>query len=158
MLDEGSKQGPLPSACPSLPDLSSHLLLPHMASPSSVSMISPEQARHFASEWVSAWNSHDLDRILSHYSDDFSMTSPFIAGPLGGEPSGTLRGKDKVPHHPTAHTHSLSSLSRSDDLGARLLDQGLRAHAGSQVRVDGRHQQRTHRVYILQVCAQFACD
>lgn len=32
----------------------------------------------FAREWVEAWNSHDLDRILSHYSADLEFTSPLV--------------------------------------------------------------------------------
>lgn len=31
--------------------------------------------RDFAREWEAAWNSHDLDRILSHYSDDVVFRS-----------------------------------------------------------------------------------
>ena len=49
----------------------------------------------FAKEWVAAWNSHDLDRILAHYDDDFEMSSPIIIT-LVGEPSGRLRGKKAV--------------------------------------------------------------
>jgi ketosteroid isomerase-like protein len=52
-------------------------------------------ARRFSAEWIASWNAHDLDRVLAHYADDFSMTSPYIA-PIGGEPSGTLRGKAAV--------------------------------------------------------------
>ncbi len=52
-------------------------------------------ANHFAAEWVAAWNAHDLERILSHYADDFEMTSPVIIQ-LAGEPSGTLKGKAAV--------------------------------------------------------------
>lgn len=58
-------------------------------------MITRQQALDFAHEWVSAWNAHDLDRVLSHYTDDFEMSSPFIVA-MGIEPSGTLKGKDKV--------------------------------------------------------------
>jgi ketosteroid isomerase-like protein len=58
-------------------------------------MISREQADHFAHEWIEAWNSHDLDRILAHYSDDFVMASPRIAL-LTQERSGVLRGKPAV--------------------------------------------------------------
>lgn len=53
------------------------------------------QAEAFAQEWVSAWNSHDLNEILAHYDDDFEMSSPAIIQ-LTGEPSGTLRGKVAV--------------------------------------------------------------
>src|SRR6476620_5527588 len=52
-------------------------------------------AERFAKEWIAAWNSHDLDRILTHYEDDFEMSSPIIPV-LVGEPSGKLRGKAAV--------------------------------------------------------------
>lgn len=55
----------------------------------------PGFAQHFAREWVAAWNSHDLDRILAHYEDDFEMSSPIIRT-LAGEPSGKLRGKTVI--------------------------------------------------------------
>ena len=55
-------------------------------------MITRAFADRFAHEWLEAWNSHDLDLILSHYSDDFVMSSPRIAA-VAGEPSGVLRGK-----------------------------------------------------------------
>ena len=40
-------------------------------------------AELFASDWIAAWNSHDLDRILAHYEDDFEMTSPLIVALVG---------------------------------------------------------------------------
>ncbi|MFA6162165.1 MAG: nuclear transport factor 2 family protein [Methylobacter sp.] len=52
-------------------------------------------AEHFANDWIDSWNSHDLQRILSHYADDFEMSSPVIIQ-LANEPSGTLRGKTAV--------------------------------------------------------------
>ena len=48
-------------------------------------------AERFAADWIAAWNSHDLDRVLTHYEDDFEMSSPLIAT-IAGEPSGKLRG------------------------------------------------------------------
>jgi ketosteroid isomerase-like protein len=35
-------------------------------------------AEHFAADWIESWNAHDLDRVLSHYADDFEMSSPVI--------------------------------------------------------------------------------
>jgi SnoaL-like domain len=58
-------------------------------------MIDKTFAEHFANDWIESWNSHDLDRILSHYSEDFEMSSPLIAQ-IAGEPSGTLNGKETV--------------------------------------------------------------
>ena len=43
-------------------------------------------------EWIAAWNSRDLERVLALYSDDAEMTSDKIQA-LGFEASGTLRGK-----------------------------------------------------------------
>jgi ketosteroid isomerase-like protein len=58
-------------------------------------MIDKEFAEHFAAEWIDAWNSHDLDRVLAHYDDLFEMSSPVIIQ-IAREPSGTLKGKDAV--------------------------------------------------------------
>jgi hypothetical protein len=52
-------------------------------------------ADHFATEWIAAWNAHDLDRVLLHYANGFEMSSPYIVA-LAGEPSGTLSGKPAV--------------------------------------------------------------
>ena len=52
-------------------------------------------AEYFAADWIDAWNAHDLGRILSHYAEDFEMSSPIIIQ-IAGEPTGTLRGKAVV--------------------------------------------------------------
>jgi hypothetical protein len=52
-------------------------------------------ANEFANHWIESWNSHDLDQILSHYTDDFDMSSPAIVGTMG-EPSGKLKGKLRI--------------------------------------------------------------
>jgi hypothetical protein len=58
-------------------------------------MIDSDFARAFASEWIEAWNAHDLERILSHYSDDFELSSPLIVE-RERVPSGVLKGKAAV--------------------------------------------------------------
>src|ERR1700733_11419636 len=58
-------------------------------------MIDRDWADSFAQEWVGAWNAHDLERIFSHYSDDFEMASPLIVQRMG-VPSGRLKGKDAI--------------------------------------------------------------
>lgn len=52
-------------------------------------------AKEFAKDWIDAWNSHDLDRILSHYASEVVLVSP-AAAKLIGDPSGTVRGKDAM--------------------------------------------------------------
>ena len=58
-------------------------------------MVTREFARQFAEEWIEAWNSCDLDRILSHYSDDFVMSSSRIPIIVDVE-SGVLKGKGAI--------------------------------------------------------------
>ena len=55
-------------------------------------MSTPEEAVQLARDWLDAWNSHDLDRILAHYSETVEFVSPFVV-PLLGDSSGTVRGK-----------------------------------------------------------------
>ena len=51
-------------------------------------MITTQFAQEFAQQWVDAWNSHNLDGIMSLCADDIEVTSPFIAD-LMQEQSGT---------------------------------------------------------------------
>jgi ketosteroid isomerase-like protein len=51
-----------------------------------------DKAHAIARDWVEAWNSHDLDRILAHYDDDVVLTSPLAVQRLH-DPAGTVRGK-----------------------------------------------------------------
>ncbi|HBV16239.1 nuclear transport factor 2 family protein [Chryseobacterium carnipullorum] len=50
---------------------------------------------NFAEEWINAWNSHDLDKILFHYADDIEVTTPMITLAAGGKEN-TLKGKNDV--------------------------------------------------------------
>ena len=58
----------------------------------SAPMPSELNAKEFAADWIAAWNSHNLDAILSHYSPDVVLTSP-VAAKILNDPSGTVRGK-----------------------------------------------------------------
>ena len=55
----------------------------------------PAYCAALGKQWIDAWNSHDLDRILALYSDDSEMTSDKIPL-LGMDPTGTVRGKDRL--------------------------------------------------------------
>lgn len=52
-------------------------------------------AERFAAHWIDAWNARDLERVLSHYSDEFEMSSPLIAQLLGVS-TGVLKGKTVI--------------------------------------------------------------
>jgi steroid delta-isomerase-like uncharacterized protein len=51
--------------------------------------------QEFARQWIAAWNSHDLDAIVSHYAEDVVLTSP-VAARLLNDLSGTVRGKSAL--------------------------------------------------------------
>ena len=78
-------------------------------------MITTQFAQEFAQQWVDAWNSHNLDGIMSHYAEGFEMTSPFIASIIQ-EPSGTLKGKDNV------RAYWAKALERYPDLRMKLIE------------------------------------
>ncbi|WP_431928279.1 nuclear transport factor 2 family protein [Amycolatopsis tucumanensis] len=50
-------------------------------------------AREFAEDWVKAWNAHDLDALLAHFTEDVVFTSP-VAAQLTG--TAVIRGKDAL--------------------------------------------------------------
>lgn len=41
-------------------------------------MITEETAKAFATAWINAWNSHNLEHILEHYENDVAFYSPLI--------------------------------------------------------------------------------
>ncbi|MGE0284848.1 MAG: nuclear transport factor 2 family protein [Bradyrhizobium sp.] len=55
----------------------------------------PAYCADLGRQWIDAWNSHDLERILALYSDDAEMTSDKIPA-LGFDPTGTVRGKERL--------------------------------------------------------------
>jgi ketosteroid isomerase-like protein len=58
----------------------------------------PHAPAHLAAvgrDWIAAWNSHDLERVLVLYAEDSEMTSDRIPA-MGFDASGTLRGKDNI--------------------------------------------------------------
>lgn len=54
-----------------------------------------DAARRFADEWCRAWNSHDLEQVLAHFTDDVVFTSPVAIQLMSGS-DGVVRGKDAL--------------------------------------------------------------
>jgi len=105
-------------------------------------MINMELANQFADHWIDAWNSHDLDQILSHYADDFEMTSPVIVGAMN-EPGGRLQGKDRIrvywagalARYPGLHFEKLHVLAGVDSVTIIYL--GVRGLSAEVFRFNG---------------------
>lgn len=55
-------------------------------------------AERFTAEWLDAWNSHDLERILSHFTDSVLFTSPVAIKVLDSS-DGAHRGKSALRHY-----------------------------------------------------------
>jgi hypothetical protein len=51
-----------------------------------------DEARNLANHWVEAWNTHDLDLIMTHYEEAVELTSP-VAAQLLGTSDGRVVGK-----------------------------------------------------------------
>ena len=71
-------------------------------------------AREFAQDWIDAWNSHDLERILAHYDDEVLLVSPVALKLLAGD--GTVRGKAAL------REYFLRGLAAFPDLRFDLID------------------------------------
>ena len=56
-------------------------------------MMATADPHAFAADWIAAWNSHDLDRILAHYADGIVFLSPVAHARLG---DGRVVGRDAL--------------------------------------------------------------
>jgi predicted ester cyclase len=72
-------------------------------------------ADEFAKDWIKAWNSHQIESILSHYAQDVEFTSPFVVRLLN-EPSGTLHGLSAL------RSYFLKGLESYPDLRFELIE------------------------------------
>jgi hypothetical protein len=52
-------------------------------------------ADEFSSNWLDAWNSHDVEAVLKHFTDDVVFCSPVAARLLPGS-DGVITGKDDL--------------------------------------------------------------
>lgn len=79
------------------------------------------EARNFVDSWVHAWNTHDLDLVLSHFAEDVVFTSPVAAQMLDGS-DGVIRGKADLREYWAA------GLPRIPDLHFEVVDLYLGVH------------------------------
>lgn len=52
----------------------------------------------FAHEWVQAWNSLNIEDIMSHYSEDLEFSSPIIKQ-MGVNEQGTITDKEELKNY-----------------------------------------------------------
>jgi ketosteroid isomerase-like protein len=63
----------------------------------------------FARTWVDAWNAHDIDAVLAHFSDDVVFTSP-VAQRVVPASGGVIQGKAQL------RDYWVSAVARVPDL------------------------------------------
>ena len=78
-------------------------------------MLTEIEVRDFAHHWVEAWNSHDLDSILSHYAADVTLVSP-VAAKLLDNPTGEVVGREAL------RAYFARGLAAYPDLRFELID------------------------------------
>ena len=71
-------------------------------------------AQEFAEKWIKSWNSHNLDEILKHFSEDIEITTPMIK--MTGGINSTLKGKELVADY------WKKALEKIPDLHFKLID------------------------------------
>jgi len=54
--------------------------------------VTRDEIRQLAEDWVAAWNTHDLNAIISHYDERVELISP-VAEQLLGVADGKVTGK-----------------------------------------------------------------
>ena len=112
-------------------------------------------ARRFSTEWLDAWNAHDLDAILEHFADDVVFSSPLALQLIEGS-DGVIRGKADL------RTYWSKGLRRSPELhfeiedlyvGVNTLVIHYRNHSGGLVNevltFDGPLVVEGHATYLL---------
>ena len=75
----------------------------------------PTTIAQFVAAWQQDWNSHDLEAMLAHYSDDVVFTSP-VARQIPGYEDGVVRGKDDL------RRYWAEGLRRIPDLRFEVID------------------------------------
>ena len=101
------------------------------------------QAQAFAQEWVATFNTHDLEKILSHYTETVELRSLLVTKVMG-DPAGTVRGK------PAMRAYFAKAMAAAPDLTFELLD----AFAGVRsVAVYFRNNKRGLQIEVMELDA-----
>jgi hypothetical protein len=58
-------------------------------------MLKKTDAESIAHEWLDAWNAHDIEAILKHYSTGIIFHSPFVQR-ITGNADGIVQGKGEL--------------------------------------------------------------
>lgn len=54
-----------------------------------------EKAQAFADHWITSWNDHDLEAIITHYAEKVRFTSPLIQQ-IAQKPDGMINNRSEL--------------------------------------------------------------
>ena len=66
-------------------------------------------AKDFADQWVTAWNAHDIEKVLAHFHDHATFSSPF-AKQIVPASGGKLHGKNAIRDYWTTGIRAIPDL------------------------------------------------
>jgi len=78
-------------------------------------MVDQQFATRFAAEWINCWNKQDLDTLMTHYTEDFSIQTPY-ALKIYPDCCGVISGKSNV------RLYWATALSKLPNLHFKLLE------------------------------------
>jgi hypothetical protein len=70
-------------------------------------MMDRDEAEQFAAEWAEAWNAREIERVLAHFDDNVTFTSPTAQAVVG---VATVRGKEALRAYWVAAMERIQSL------------------------------------------------
>jgi hypothetical protein len=72
-------------------------------------VVSAAEPGAFADDWVTAWNRHDVDAVLTHFHDDVVFSSP-VAARVVPDSNGVVRGKAALREYWSAALETMPDL------------------------------------------------
>jgi ketosteroid isomerase-like protein len=117
--------------------------------------VTAADAQRFARTWLAAWNAHDIESVLAHFSEDVTFTSPVAARIVEGS-DGVIRGKDAlrdywsrgIEHYPDLHFELVGVYLGVDTIVINYRNQNG-ALVNEILRLEGTHVVEGHGTYIL---------
>ena len=114
-------------------------------------------AQRFARTWLAAWNAHDIESVLAHFSEDVIFTSPVAARIVEGS-DGEIRGKDAlrdywnrgIEQYPNLHFELVGVYLGIDTIAINYRNQNG-ALVNEILRLEGTYVVEGHGTYILDV-------
>jgi len=105
-------------------------------------MLTREVAHRFAEHWITAWNAHDLDRIMAHYETEVELSSP-VAAQILNDPQGRVVGKANL------RAYFQKGLAAYPELHFELLDVmwGVNQHRALLCEPKGHAHGRVHGAF-----------